>query len=127
MLALMVVFFRSEISLLKFAPDCMLFQYFGLHCPGCGMTRACHALAQGDWLQAFFFNMLGISLLILLALILVWEWYHWLRFGQLMNLKWRLSWTTSLLVLICVFSVLRNISCFPFSYLAPTRLPIKTE
>lgn len=41
-------------------PPCMLHSLTGLHCPGCGGTRAIGALASGDWLTAVRFNPLLI-------------------------------------------------------------------
>lgn len=38
-----------------FLPDsqCILFQFFGFYCPGCGGTRAVNALLKGHLLQSF--------------------------------------------------------------------------
>ncbi|MEZ6087403.1 MAG: DUF2752 domain-containing protein [Pirellulaceae bacterium] len=41
-------------------PKCMLHQSTGLHCPGCGATRAVHALLHGQWIAALRFNPLLI-------------------------------------------------------------------
>lgn len=36
-----------------FFPQCQFHQITGLNCPGCGATRAVHALAHGNWGAAF--------------------------------------------------------------------------
>ena len=46
-----------------FYPRCWLYQTTGLKCPGCGATRAVHALLHGDWRAAWAFNPLLIALL----------------------------------------------------------------
>jgi hypothetical protein len=39
-------------------PPCLFHKLTGLHCPGCGGTRAAHALLHGDLLAAVRFNAL---------------------------------------------------------------------
>lgn len=39
-----------------FFPKCVLHSWTGLHCPGCGATRAMHALVHGRPLEAVRFN-----------------------------------------------------------------------
>jgi hypothetical protein len=49
-------------------PRCFLHQYTGLHCPGCGGTRASHLLLHGHWWAAVQMNpLLIIGLPIILA------------------------------------------------------------
>jgi hypothetical protein len=105
-----------------FYPKCMLHALTGLHCPGCGATRACFAVLHGDWNQALAFNAFFVLSLPLLA------WYGvriaaFLAFdvpfrqGRLGN--WLLlSWT----IAFCIFGVLRNIELWPLFLLAPHRL-----
>lgn len=43
-------------------PGCLFCKWTGLECPGCGMTRATHALLEGRIIEAFAFNPVGTLL-----------------------------------------------------------------
>jgi hypothetical protein len=49
---------------------CISRQWFGLPCPGCGLTRGCIALMHGQWQQAWIYNP-GIFLVLLLVVVQV--------------------------------------------------------
>jgi hypothetical protein len=51
-----------------FFPPCPLFKFTGLQCPGCGTTRALHALVHGDVVGAFRWNPFTMGLLPFLVL-----------------------------------------------------------
>ena len=52
-------------------PKCTWRQLTGLHCPGCGLTRALDAIADGDLVAAFWFNPLVVAIGPVLALLLM--------------------------------------------------------
>ncbi len=99
---------------------CLLHDMTGLHCPGCGMTRATDALLDGDLTAAVSFNPLGIILLPVALIALIPELIGWLRGSPPL---WRVplgkrgAWIIAWLVIS--FAVLRNIPFAPFSWLAP--------
>ncbi|HUK81431.1 MAG TPA: DUF2752 domain-containing protein [Verrucomicrobiae bacterium] len=94
---------------LTWCPHCPLHSLTGLYCPGCGSTRALHQLVHGHLLAAFRLNPLAVVALPLLAL--------WLARSERGDVKSMWIWT--LLVVIVVFGVLRNLPVYPFSLLAP--------
>lgn len=104
----------------SFWPKCLFHQYTGLHCAGCGMTRAAHACLQGDLALAFRHNPVVMSLLLLGLLAAGWELLaRWS--GKPLPLRPRFSvrglcWIVALLL---IFWVLRNIPAWPFTLLAP--------
>src|SRR6476646_11756481 len=54
-----------------FLPVCPLYALTGFACPGCGMTRAFHALFHGDFLTALDFNALVPVFAVLLGFFFV--------------------------------------------------------
>lgn len=38
---------------LQYLLGCPIYQLFGVHCPGCGLTRAWLHFLQGNWREAF--------------------------------------------------------------------------
>ena len=101
-------------------PACSFHRLTGLHCPGCGMTRAVHATLHGRIGEAFRFNPLGM---ILVPVLLIWLGLRipgWIRGAPpepgakpAAILGW---WA---LGLVLVFWVARNIPVWPFVSLAP--------
>ncbi|BCX49945.1 conserved hypothetical protein [Haloferula helveola] len=99
---------------------CVLNDATGIHCPGCGMTRATHAALEGRFADAFRFNPLGVILLPIALLALVPEVIAWVK-GE--PPKWRVPvgkrGGIALAVLVIGFMVLRNLPWMPFRLLAP--------
>jgi len=99
-----------------FYPVCLFHKLTGLNCPGCGMTRALHALLRGQFLRALHDNALFVFTL---AAVAVW----WVRFAILkiknknatLNVPPGVLWV--FLVVAVVFGVLRNLP--EFSFLSP--------
>ena len=103
-------------------PKCHFHQLTGMHCPGCGVTRALHALFNGQFEQAIAYNLVALVLLPYLLLRLVQGLWLWLwdirpkyrrpgRFARVM------PWVFAGLLLS--FWVLRNVPVYPFTMLAP--------
>ncbi len=99
-------------------PPCPLHWLTGWHCPGCGATRALHALLHGELGEAFWQNPLLVSLAPAVLALCLW---HWATRGS--ATVWTLAvppagiWL-ALFVLIA-FGVLRNLPFYPFHLLAP--------
>ena len=101
-------------------PACTFHQLTGLHCPGCGMTRAAHATLHGRIGEAFRFNPVGMILLPLACVGIGIEILGWVRGKPLpfrLNVgaggAWAIVW------IVAGFWILRNIPCPPFTLLAP--------
>lgn len=100
---------------------CTVYSTFSIYCPGCGDTRALHALVHGHILQAFDHNLLFPFAVLILA------WYYLVAITSLFfrrRVMWIPqtvpNWTAIVLgVVIVLFTVLRNIPVWPLTVLAP--------
>ena len=94
-------------------PACPFHALSGLYCPGCGTTRALHALLHFDWPTALAMNPLAVLTVPLLPLLLL----HQLR-PQFALPRW-IADARVWLVVVLAFAILRNLPWEPFTWLAP--------
>lgn len=97
----------------SFYPACQFHRFTGLNCPGCGMTRAAHALLHGDFMAALRDNALFVFGLVALLVRACWFGLNQRRGeknGEFFPARF-LGW---LLVLAVIFAVLRNLPAFAF-------------
>jgi hypothetical protein len=100
-------------------PRCMLHSWTGLNCPGCGTTRAVHALLHGNLRQALAYNALFIVFLPLFLALAVRVWWAAVRARPVAGPSMP-SWAIrAFLVLVLAFGILRNVGYYPFTLLAP--------
>ena len=106
-----------------FYPRCLLHSLTGLHCPGCGTTRALHALLNGHVAQAIAYN----ALILLVLPVVIWS---VIREKLSPDRTWsehrsrhRATICVWLFVaLLLIFGVLRNLPWYPLTLLAPHEL-----
>jgi hypothetical protein len=100
-------------------PPCLLHAWTGLHCPGCGSTRALHALVHGKFGAAFGFNSLAMLFFTAMLPWTVRQGWLGLRHNQFATLAlppntgWAVVWV------VTGFTLARNLPWPPFSWLAP--------
>jgi hypothetical protein len=98
-------------------PPCPLHALTGLYCPGCGSTRALHALLHGDVVQALAMNPLLVCALPVLAAMAL-NAAGWRPRGS--EAIWRaLAKPKPWLWLLLGYALLRNLPWPPFAWLAP--------
>ncbi len=101
--------------------QCIFHHVTGLDCPGCGGQRAFHLLLHGEFMQALRYN----SLFIIGIPIILYFYYLLIQIHILGNEKYSQSIFLSsraayiFLILLVMFSIVRNIPVSPFIYLSP--------
>jgi len=117
--ASLVVLYTVDPTRRMVTPPCPYLTLTGFACPGCGLTRAFHALFHGDAVTALDFN----------ALLPIWVAVFGYLFVSLVltairgrGLTWK--WVSpgvlvGLLALLLIFGVVRNLPFYPFSILFP--------
>lgn len=98
-------------------PPCMFKAFTGLHCIGCGLTRALHALVHGDIAGAFAMNPLAIVVLPLMPLMVLDA--RGLTPGRLKPFMSVVMTPKLWLVLLPAYWIARNLPWWPFTWLAP--------
>jgi hypothetical protein len=90
---------------LAFCP-CPFYLLTGIHCPGCGMTRACIALARGEIGQALQYNPFSLGLIIFAGAFALFP-DRSRRFWRSLTSRTRTLCTGSVLALILCFWIYR--------------------
>jgi hypothetical protein len=116
---LAVLFFVLNPSEHQIFPRCIFHSITGYYCPGCGSQRAIHQLLHLNFAGVVDNNFLFIPAFLLIV-------YHYLH--QMANriFKWKLpnifyfkSTPWIIFGVVIVFWIVRNVSAYPFSILAP--------
>jgi len=104
----------------KYFPKCLFYSFTGLYCPGCGSQRAMVALLHGDILTALHDNLFAVIALPFLAYSFILSCLNTIG-KEHFNVKIFYSpfFVKAVLILVIVFGIVRNISAYPFSLLAP--------
>ena len=98
-------------------PACVFHQLTGLYCPGCGMTRALHALVHFDFLRALRMNAFFIFSLPVFGLLIL-RLFRPLPLALEKCVKPFISpWPWAFA--IPLFGIARNLPWYPFYLLAP--------
>jgi hypothetical protein len=93
----------------SFYPQCPIFEYLHLECPGCGMTRALAALLHGSLTEALHFNALVVLLLPIAAAYAI---LYCCRLLQRKPLRWPQKSpiaTYFACVVVVLFTIVRNL------------------
>lgn len=99
---------------------CVFYLMTGLYCPGCGAGRACYFILHGEFLKAFGYNPLMVIVLPFIGLYIVARGIDWtVTGGNHVDGKISAKFLLTVLVVILIYGVLRNIPAFPFTLLAP--------
>lgn len=108
MLGGMAVVYRFPPTDYSFYPRCPIYLTTHLLCPGCGSTRALHALLHLDIQGALHYNALFTVLFPFVCLWLGFICYRTLRYDQFPRLAFPRSVAVGLCVTVLLFTVARN-------------------
>ena len=103
-------------------PPCVFHELTGLHCPGCGATRAVYAVLHGHVGEALHQNALLVLAAPFLAVIIsrvVWRWVNGLPPAHVDPSRWIARLSLMVAPVVILFGILRNLPWQPFTYLAP--------
>jgi hypothetical protein len=116
LVAAALLLYRVDPTTVDWLPKCPLHYLTGWHCPGCGITRAGHALLHGDVQGA-----LAKNPLVILGGPFLLGFCFWKRRRQGRGWSTKVSARAilALLGVLIVFAVLRNLPGYPFELLAP--------
>lgn len=118
-IVLIVIFLIYAVLIIRFdiGIPCVFYEITGLYCPGCGITRLCLSLFEGDVYQAFRYNPIIFIDLPILFILFVLN----IFFKNNKNIK---KITDVIIIFLAtitiIFGVIRNIPIF--SFLAPTQI-----
>jgi hypothetical protein len=116
--ALLISLYLGDPENALFFPFCPVYALTGLYCPGCGSMRALHHLLHGDIAGALTFNPLLVIALPFLSYLFARETLP-LLFGRRSSYTLRPALIWLIIGALILFTVLRNIPVYPFSWLAP--------
>ena len=104
-------------------PPCYFHALTGLHCPGCGATRAAYALLHGNLGEAFHQNALAVLAFPFLAYFAgraLWRWANAIPAPPVAPASpWAVRLTLFLVPVVVTFGIVRNLPWSPFNLLAP--------
>ena len=108
----LVLLFRLDPARHGFFPRCLLHQFTGLQCPGCGGQRSLHHLLHGELATAFRCNALFVTLLPIGVWHLVRRALRPWRGYELPALFRHHAWLWVSAVATIVFAIVRNLPAF---------------
>lgn len=106
--------FRFSPAQYSFYPQCPVFEYLHLECPGCGATRALAALLHGRLTEAFHFNALVILWLPVAVAYAILCYYRLLQRRPLRLPQIRPIAIYFACIMAVLFSIVRNLSPHSF-------------
>lgn len=101
---------------------CSFKEFTGLNCPGCGGQRAFHFLLHGEFWKALQYNIFiyFIPLFIYLLYVII-EVYLFKNKKFQQGFIFSNQFGKIVLIVIILYTILRNIPCKPFIFLSPPK------
>ena len=106
----------SDASYITLWP-CLIFEFTGIACPGCGGTRAVCSILTLRFFDAVQYNLAVFILFFYLAAVYAYCFYKVIRFNRFIKLKTPHIWFCGILLL--AFAVFRNLPFYPWPIGSP--------
>lgn len=103
---------------------CLLYTFTGWYCPGCGLGRSVRCILEGQWYQAFRYNVLLMPFIIpggLLLLYTAWQYIQGTPYRNYWIIRLFERAGIPIAIIMLLYGILRNFELF--SILAPVSLP----
>ena len=110
LIACATIVYRFPPGQYKFYPQCPVYRYIHLYCPGCGATRALAALLHGRLAEAAHYNVLLLALLPFLLAYFLFAYWAALRHNCVVWPPVPARAVHCLLVIVAIFTVVRNVA-----------------
>ncbi|WP_394344565.1 DUF2752 domain-containing protein [Confluentibacter citreus] len=119
LLLVLLLYYSYNPSQSTLFPKCPFYSFTGLYCPGCGSQRAIHKFLHGDIFEGLKHNFI----IMVLPMVLIYDWsvilFNKYSNQKIKNILHYSKVTYSIFIIILLFWILRNLSFYPFSILAP--------
>ncbi len=93
MILLFLGFSLLFLSDTAFHPVCPMYAILGIPCPGCGMTRATHALLEGRVAESLYYNPLAIPVDLFIVVYAIWYTVDVVQGKDRINRYLKYTWT----------------------------------
>jgi hypothetical protein len=90
-----------------FYPNCPIYQWLGVQCPGCGITRAFVELMSGHFQKAAQLNVLVFLALPAAAAFACLQGYYVLRWNRWLPMRFPPSWIVAANATVLIFGLAR--------------------
>ena len=102
----------------ELAFPCLINEYTGLYCTGCGMARCLRSILELNFYNAFRYNPLAFILLPIFTIYLILSMISFIVSGKnVINKYINSKIFIVIIVIIALFTILRNIPIYPFTTL----------
>ena len=115
-----LLYFYYPATHAAFYPKCIFLQITGWYCPGCGSQRAASSILHGNLGAAFQYNILfvlALPFVLFSAFAFTWNAFSKKKIRQ--QLFYSPLFVKTILIVVLLFGILRNIPNRPFNLLAP--------
>ena len=118
-LGIMLLYFFNDPASMDLFPKCPIYSTTGIYCTGCGSQRALNKLLHLDVMGAIGHNLLFVPAILVIMYNGIIKLLELKNKREYFNILYQPKTPIIILVIMIVFTILRNLNMFPFNFLAP--------